>query len=230
MPKVSGFCPACGKAIEFYLSQPRKFCSRACDIDWHKRTNQPRKKRRGTTTPCEVCGVPVYANRSERLKGAGRYCSPACHNIAQSKPPVLKECETCGAEMRLKPSQAGRRYCSRKCMGRAAIKRPLDRTYNGKPVRLDPHGYVLIWEPSYPSPAAMKGWAYEHRVIAAGILGRPLTSDEQVDHINRNKQDNRPENLQVLDGITHSAKTAADNKQDRIDLAEYRRRYGPLTP
>lgn len=215
--------------MEFYPSQPRKFCTRACDIDWHRRTNQPRKQRRGSTTPCETCGAPVYANRSERLKGAGRFCSYACHNAGQSKPPVVKSCGICGKEMRLKPSQQGRRFCSRECMGRAATKRPLDRMHNGKPARLDPYGYVLIWQPDYPSPAAMKGWAYEHRVIASKVVGRPLRSDEQVDHINRDKQDNRPENLQVLDGFAHAAKTANDHRQDRIDLAEYRKRYGPIT-
>lgn len=114
-------------------------------------------------------------------------------------------------------------------MALARIKRPLDRMHNGKPARLDAHGYVLVWEPDHPAAlSSLKGWIYEHRLVASQVLGRPLTTEEQVDHKNRNKQDNRPDNLQVLDGLSHSAKTAADNKQDRIDLAEYRRRFGPL--
>lgn len=232
MPKVSGFCRECGKAIEYWPSQDRQFCSIACKAIHRQRTNPlptGQKKRRGTITPCEVCEKPVYANRSERAKGQGRYCSHTCHNIAQTKEAVVKVCPVCGKEMRLKPSQAPRNYCSRLCMGRGKTKRPLDREHNGRPARLDQRGYVLVWQPDYPGAIpALKGWVYEHRLIASKVIGRPLTRDEQVDHINRDKQDNRPKNLQILDQFGHAAKTQADQRRDRIDLAEYRHRYGPL--
>jgi endogenous inhibitor of DNA gyrase (YacG/DUF329 family) len=230
MPKVTGYCRACGKALLFWPSQMRQFCSQSCRSRWMALRFIPTKPRRGTTTACEVCQKPVYANRSERAKGQGRYCSNACHNIAQARPPVIKSCGSCGAEMRLKPSQAARRYCSRLCMGRGKTKRLLDREHNGRLARLDQHGYVLVWQPDYPGIPALKGWVYEHRLVASHVIGRPLTRDEQVDHVNRDKQDNRPENLQVLDQNGHAAKTAADQRQDRIDLAEYRRRYGRLNP
>jgi len=42
-----------------------------------------------------------------------------------------------------------------------------------------------------------------HRIIAEQKIGRPLTDDEVVHHINGDIQDNRPENLQVMSREEH---------------------------
>lgn len=223
MPRIAGYCGTCGKEMEFYPSQPKRFCSRACDTAWRRLTNQPRKPRRGTTTPCETCGSPVYANRSERAKGAGRFCSRACHNIGQTKART-RTCEVCGREMRRPPSQDHIVVCSRRCDADRRIKRPLDRVHNGRRAKLDNYGYVMLWEPGHPNKS-MKGWQYEHRLVVEKRLGRVLRSDEQVDHINGVKNDNRPANLQVLTIHDHSSKTSLTSWNE---LREYRRRYGPL--
>jgi hypothetical protein len=51
--------------------------------------------------------------------------------------------------------------------------------------------------PEHPY-ADKNGYVLEHRLVAEKKIGRLLTADEHVHHINRNKHDNRPENLEVL--------------------------------
>lgn len=60
------------------------------------------------------------------------------------------------------------------------------------------NGYVLIRVGKDHPLADVRGYAYEHRLVASDVLGRLVLPTEQVHHRNENKTDNRPENLEVV--------------------------------
>ena len=65
--------------------------------------------------------------------------------------------------------------------------------------RIHPDGYIIR-----KVSTGSRGWKPVHRLVMAEQLGRPLKSSEIVHHINGNKQDNRPENLQIMTRGEHT--------------------------
>ncbi|QOJ37088.1 MAG: HNH endonuclease [Nitrospira sp.] len=47
---------------------------------------------------------------------------------------------------------------------------------------------------------------HQHRLVAQRTIGRPLRSGEIVHHLNGDKRDNRPENLEVLSSQSQHAR------------------------
>lgn len=238
--RVHVACTACGTEIEKYPSQVeqsktgRFFCSKEC------RAKVGSKPRTVPRRQCEICDAEFVSYSKQA--GAGRFCSKACHIAWQGRNRVHKVCETCGSEFSLSPSQAeyvekGKysrkaRFCSQACMGAGFRKRPLERMHNGKPALLDANGYVKIWVPNHKTGRVHTGWLSEHRVVMEQFLGRPLRADEHVHHINEQKDDNRLENLVVMAQNDH-ARLSSHNYRAAVaameaELAEYRRRFGPL--
>lgn len=116
-----------------------------------------------------------------------------------------KKCETCGADFgRPKdysaPQWERRKFCSPKCV-RGRLKR-LGKKTRYRKLRLDDGRTVN-----------------EHRHIMEQSIGRPLLPSEHVHHRNGDKEDNRLENLEIINAKDHGRLHA-------IADAEYRRANG----
>jgi len=66
------------------------------------------------------------------------------------------------------------------------------------------NGYVLVRVGKDHHLADVRGYAYEHRLVAEQMLGRRrLLPGEVIHHKNEDKTDNRPENIEVTASIAH---------------------------
>ena len=77
------------------------------------------------------------------------------------------------------------------------------------------HGYIKIYCPESPM-ADKRGEVYEHRLVMAEKLGRPLESYEHVHHLDSNKTNNVPDNLELIEPRTHNIVTRLITEKKRL--------------
>ena len=69
-------------------------------------------------------------------------------------------------------------------------------------VTISSGGYISIFKPNHPF-ADVNRRVKEERLVMEAYIGRYLKKEEIVHHINRKKQDNRIENLQIVSTLEH---------------------------
>lgn len=65
------------------------------------------------------------------------------------------------------------------------------------------NGYVIVLVGKQHHLADVRGYAYEHRLVAEQKLGRRLKKGEVVHHRNGDKKDNTPDNIEIMASIAH---------------------------
>lgn len=68
---------------------------------------------------------------------------------------------------------------------------------NWKSGRYKELGYILVHSPSHPH-RSKKGYVFEHRLVIEKHIGRHLQPGEEGHHINKIRDDNKPENLMAF--------------------------------
>lgn len=81
---------------------------------------------------------------------------------------------------------------------------------------VDHQGYVRVMMRNHPMSNG-KGYIPKHRLVMAEYLGRLLTRDESVHHLNGDKQDNRIENLELWAG--YGKQPAGQRPRDMVAWA-----------
>lgn len=87
------------------------------------------------------------------------------------------------------------KFCSMAC--RAKFFCSGDKNYLWKGGRYSSRGYIMVKHPDTGK------YVREHRLIVEQNIGRVLTEDEHVHHINGKRDDNRIDNLEIMTREEH---------------------------
>lgn len=130
----------------------------------------------------------------------------------------MKQCKHCA--IAFAPKRNEQIYCSHSC---AAHYKGINKRGTTLPGRqgweyskrtTDKNGYIRMYAAKHPHANGRK-MIQEHIMVMELHLNRPLTATECVHHINKDKLDNRLENLQLMTKAQHSKLHAQETVKTR---------------
>ena len=194
-------CRVCNKIIKVKpsLINRKKYCSKKCLY-----IGRPKRILKTIDCSCKECGKYFKGIPSEIARGRSLFCSKKCYSEWRAKQRVVI-CAQCGLDFLRNNSI--QQFCSINCwltyLREYKWKNSIGKKYKSK------DGYIGIRTKDNKI-------VQEHRLIMEKILGRHLDKKELVHHINGVRNDNRPENLCIVNKKNHDHRTFLKILQKRI--------------
>jgi hypothetical protein len=180
-------CEICNKIFTHRADHLNRFCSFECvGIN---RTNE--KRRHGI---CPICGKEFRLKRMST-----KYCSNKCSSLSRTTRKQIK-CSYCEKEI-IRPQCHIRdiNYCSKECQGKYISKNKIGKnSIRWKGGISNSSGYISI-------RTNKGGYKQQHRTVMENFIGRKLSSNELIHHIDQNKKNNSIENLMIVTRSEHAA-------------------------
>lgn len=193
----------CIVCSEKFMARPdhgadRKFCSREC---FRANALPPIEK------PCENCGglfTAIASNTATRGDGWRLFCSTSCYHDNKRKFEE-RPCVYCGKMFypRSTKHDQTQQVCSTDCKGEF---------YSGANSHAFQGGTHVVQQTNHKMVLVGKRRGYaskylsEHRLLISKHIGRMLTKNEVVIHINNQGLDNRLSNLYVCESMSEFAR------------------------
>lgn len=164
----------------------------------------------GRIIKCDNCGKEKYKPLAKLKRAKNYFCSHKCFDEFRLDR-LLVKCEVCGKEMERVRSQAeNKKYivCGIDCFairlkgvnlsGFFKTGNKGEKCINFKDGTQITNGYISELAPDHPL-ANRRGYVYQHRLVMEKMIGRYLTQEEVVHHIDEDKQNNDPSNLMLFE-------------------------------